>query len=116
ELDGGWLSVGVAVEVEEVGLDPQRRPAVVRVDADRDRRALPVRGAGVDALRRQKLIRRGGQVRGREPESLSPPVSLDHDALDLERMSEDARRLAELAGGDEPGGLVVHARAIRWSA
>ena len=39
ELDHEPPAVQVAVEVEQVRLDPQRRAAVVRVDADRDRGA-----------------------------------------------------------------------------
>ena len=49
QLDRESLPVEVAVEVEQVRLDAQRRAAVVRVDADRDRRPVPERGAGVDA-------------------------------------------------------------------
>ena len=76
--------------------------AVVRVDADRDRRALAERRAGVDAEARDEQRRLRAEVRGREAERAAAGLARDDRALDLDRAAEQRRRAAHVAGGDEP--------------
>src|SRR4249919_2153512 len=54
ELDDEAAAVEVAVEVEQVRLDPALVAPVVRIRADRDRGAMAERGPGVDAVGRDE--------------------------------------------------------------
>ena len=62
--------------------------AVVRVDADRDGRAMVERGAGVDAEAGHEERGVGCQVRRREAERPAALVARDDRPLDLERAAE----------------------------
>ena len=65
--------------------------AVVRVDADRHRRALAERRAGVDAVARDEQRRLGAEVRGRKAERAAAGLARDDRALDLDRAARAAR-------------------------
>ena len=67
ELHDEMVAVEVSFEVEEERLDPALLPAVVRVDADRDRSPMLADQAGVDPVGRDDL-RRHGEVRRRIPQ------------------------------------------------
>src|SRR5207253_1605734 len=73
QLDDEPLAVEVSLPVQEIRLDAAFRAAVVRVDADRDRRPALADCAGVDAVPRYEHRRVDAQVRGGEPER---PASL----------------------------------------
>src|SRR5205814_54435 len=98
-------AVEVALEVEEVRLDPALGAAVVRVDADRHRGALLSSRAGVDPERgnEQRGIRT--QVRRGEAERAPARVARDDRSLHLDRPAEERRGAPHLPGGGEPADL-----------
>src|SRR5215210_1536235 len=110
ELHHEPTPVEVAIEVEQVGLDPPLLAAVVRVRADRDRGApdLPVvepGGAGVDPVRRHDQARLHREVRGRIAERPASLVAADDDAVELGWTTEQLRRPRDLARVQAPPDL-----------
>src|SRR5918994_1643804 len=114
QLDDQPPAVQVALEVEQVRLDPALLTAVVRVRPDRDRRPMVQRGAGVDPVPGHEHGRVDAEVRGRVAERAAPLVARNDEAVELGRAPEQARRLADLAGVQVPPDLRRrHAREQR---
>ena len=101
ELERQPLAVQVAGEVEQERLDPALAAAVVRVGADRDRGAVTVRGARVDAVARDEQARLRPQVRGREAERAAARVACDDRSDHLGRPPEQPCRPVDLAGAEQ---------------
>src|SRR4051794_1678597 len=97
QLEHEPLAVEVAVEVEEVRLDPPLGAAVVRVHADGDGGAVAAREARVDPVRRHDEVRPERKVRGRVAERAAALVAGDDRPVELVRTAEEARRLCELS-------------------
>ena len=93
------LAVEVALVVEQVRLDPPLGAAVVRIDADRDRRAVVARPRRRRCRRPARAAPGRREVRGREPERAAALVAADDHPLDLER----AARAAAAASLDVAG-------------
>src|SRR4029453_16120899 len=83
ELDHQPPAVEIAREIEENSLSSPLLAAVVRVDANRDRRPVLARPAGVDAVCGDEQIARHGQIRGRIAERSAACISRADGALDL---------------------------------
>ena len=113
-------AVQVAVEVEDVGLDPALAHLEGRVGADRDRRdrrsavsseraaplVQPDHPAGVDPVGGHRGPRLGAQVRGREAELAAALVAALDDAVDAVRAPErcgGGRHVAGLHAGAHVG-------------
>src|SRR6266849_3170608 len=96
ELDDQPLPVEVAIEIEQVRLDPQLLAAVVRVDADRDRRPMTEGGTRVDPVRRDEEIRRRRQVRRGIPERAAALIAQHDRPFDLGRAAEQPSRLDDV--------------------
>src|SRR5215204_1612218 len=110
ELDHQTAPVEVAVEVEQVGLDPPLLAAIVWIRADRDRGAarlsiLEAGGAGVDPVRGHDQARLDRQVRRRIAECPPSLVATDDDAVQLGRTSQQLRRLGDLTRVQAPPDL-----------
>src|SRR5512134_2853579 len=75
ELDHEPAAVEIALEVEQVGLDPPLLAAVVGIRADRDRGPVIQCGPGVDPVGRHEQARLDRQVRGRIAERAAPLVA-----------------------------------------
>ena len=75
ELDDHPLPVEVAGEVEQERLDSPLGSAVVRVEADRDRRTMVERRTGIDPEGGNEQRVLDPQVRGRESPSVPPRAS-----------------------------------------
>src|SRR5215207_1046041 len=107
ERDLGLLTVEVAVEVEQVGLDQERAALGIEggAAADRDRRhvvgaLLAAIGARVDAVGRQLDVAGHRHVGRREAERSTPLVAVLDDAADRVAATEQPRRQPDVAGGD----------------
>src|SRR5262249_37867171 len=85
ELDDEAPAVEVADEVEQERVDPALVAAVVRVHADRDRRAAAEGRARVDAERRHEQLRGRSEVRRREAQRPAARIAGDHGPLELRR-------------------------------
>ena len=87
-FDDEPAAVEVALEVEQVRLDPAFLAAVMGVEADRDRGTMVERGAGVDPVRRDEQRRLDREVRRRVAERAAALVAGDDGAVQLGRPSE----------------------------
>src|SRR5262249_34825840 len=101
ELDDHAPPVEVALVVEQERLDAPLVAAVVRVDADRDRRPVVECGARVDPEAGHDEGALDPEIRRRETERAAAGVARDDDPFDLDGPSEQRRRLAHLAGADQ---------------
>src|SRR5215210_2377710 len=105
QLDDEAPAVEVALEVEQVRLDPPLVTAVVRVEPDRDRGAMTERLARVDAVGRHEQRRLDRQVRSRVAEGAAALVAADDDPVELRRPPEQACRCRHLAVVEEAADL-----------
>src|SRR5688572_17968572 len=97
QLDDQPPAVQIALEIEQVRLDPAFLAAVVRVRADRDRGAVAERVARVDPVPRDEHGGVDGEVRGREAQRAAALIAGHDDAVDLRWTPEETRRLPDLA-------------------
>src|SRR2546421_5154758 len=101
QLNDQPLAVQIAVEIEQMRLDPPLDAVEMRVRPDRHRRAPVVRPARIDAVRRNEERFGDVQVRGGKPELTATSVTADDNPLNLRRSPEQRRGGLGLAGVNE---------------
>src|SRR5215207_4465820 len=97
ELENEPLPIQIALEVEQEGLDAPLLAAVLRIDTDRDRGAVPLRLAGVNPVGGHEQLTRHGKICGRKSECSAPRVAGDDRPLHLWRPSEQLGGCLDLA-------------------